>query len=159
MSRQQATGSIWSELLAVDLYKKNQGRIVRQATAAAVALVVFVGCYLLYQGRLAEYDAAVRLGVPGALLAAGCWFAFRLVNYPRFADFLISVEAEMAKVSWPTWPEVLRASLVVIAIMFLLAGTLFLFDMVWGWVFESLGVLNLKGDEADDAAAALDAAT
>ncbi|QDT15657.1 preprotein translocase subunit SecE [Alienimonas californiensis] len=144
MSRQQASGSIWSELLAAGLYKRNQGRIVRQATAAAVGLVVFIGCYVLAQGRLAEYDEPIRYGVPAVLLAAGCWFAFRLVNYPRFADFLISVEAEMAKVSWPTWPEVLRASLVVIAIMFLLAGVLFFYDMVWGWLFEALGVLRLQ---------------
>ena len=147
MSRQQASGSIWSELLAAGLYKRNQGRIVRQATAAAVGLVVFIGCYVLAQGRLAEYDDPIRYGVPAVLLAAGCWFAFRLVNYPKFADFLISVEAEMAKVSWPTWPEVLRASLVVIAIMFLLASVLFLFDMFWGWLFESVGVLRLKDGE------------
>ena len=144
MSRQQASGSIWSELLAAGLYKRNQGRIVRQATAAAVGLVAFIGCYVLAQGRLAEFDDAVRYGVPAVLLVAGCWFAFRLVNYPRFADFLISVEAEMAKVSWPTWPEVLRASLVVIAIMLLLAAVLFLYDMIWGWLFEAVGVLRLK---------------
>ncbi|MEM9702847.1 MAG: preprotein translocase subunit SecE [Planctomycetota bacterium] len=147
MSRQQASGSIWSELLAAGLYKRNQGRIVRQATAAAVGLVAFIGCYTLSQGRLAEFDDPIRYGVPGALLAAGCWFAYRLVNYPRFADFLISVEAEMAKVSWPTWPEVLRASLVVIAIMFLLASVLFIYDYIWGSVFETVGVLNLETPE------------
>ena len=145
MSRQQASGSLWPELLATGLYKRNQGRVVRQATAAAVALVVFIGCYVLAQGRLAEFGDGVRYGVPAVLLAAGCWFAFRLVNYPRFADFLISVEAEMAKVSWPTWAEVLRASLVVIAIMLLLAGVLFLFDMVWGWLFRLVGVLRIDG--------------
>jgi len=155
MSRQQASGSIWSELLAVGLYKRNQGRIVRQATAAAVGLVVFIGCYTLAEGRLAEYGEGpygdlIQYGIPALLLAAGCWFAFRLVNYPRFADFLISVEAEMAKVSWPTWPEVLRASLVVIGIMFLLAAVLFLFDMLWGWLFETLGVLDLEREPAID---------
>lgn len=29
----------------------------------------------------------------------GIWFGYRLVNWPRFADFLISVEAELNKVS------------------------------------------------------------
>ena len=151
MSRQQASGSIWSELLAAGLYKRNQGRIVRQATGAAVGLIAFIGCYVLAEGRLAEYGDGpygdlIQYGIPAVLLAAGCWFAFRLVNYPKFADFLISVEAEMAKVSWPTWPEVLRASLVVIAIMLLLAGVLFLYDMVWSWIFTQVGVLRL--DEA-----------
>jgi hypothetical protein len=48
------------------------------------------------------------VSVPGAglLLAAGLWSVYRLVNMPRFADFLIAVESEMAKVSWPTGGEV-----------------------------------------------------
>ena len=150
MSRSPASGSpasqsFWPELLSAGMYKRNQGKIVRQLTGGAVGLVAFLGCYVLAEGRLAAdgIPAAVRYGVPAALLAAGCWFAYRLVNYPRFADFLIAVEAEMAKVSWPTWPEVVRASLVVIAIMFLLAAVLFLYDQVWGFVFEQLGVLRV----------------
>ena len=50
----------------------------------------------------------------------------------------------MAKVSWPTWPEVVRASLVVIGIMFLLAFTLFLYDIVWSKIFTWVGVLRLE---------------
>ena len=30
------------------------------------------------------------------------WFAYRLVNLSSFADFLIAVEVEMTKVSWPS---------------------------------------------------------
>ena len=33
---------------------------------------------------------------------------------PAFADFLIAVEAEMNKVSWPTRTELFRGSMVVI---------------------------------------------
>ena len=147
MSRQTASGShgsIWGELLAGGLYKRNQGRVVRQATGIAIGLVAFIGCYVLSQGRLSEFGDAVRYGVPAALLAVGCWVAFRVVNYPRFADFLIAVEAEMAKVSWPTWPEVVRASLVVIGIMLLLAASLAIFDWLWYQVFTFFGVLRLE---------------
>ena len=69
--------------------------------------------------------------------AAGCagagrlWIAFRLVNMPRFADFLISVEAEMNKVSWPTRTELFAASMVVIVVIFLLTAILFVYDLVW----------------------------
>ena len=151
MSRQTATGSsssIWGELLTGGLYKRNQGRVVRQATAIAVGLVAFVGCYVLSQGRLSEFDDAWRYGIPAVLLAVGCWVAYRVVNYPRFADFLIAVEAEMAKVSWPTWPQVVRSSLVVIGIMFLLAAALALFDWVWFNIFSFFGVLRLDAVEA-----------
>ena len=32
------------------------------------------------------------------------------MNMPRFADFLIAVEAEMNKVSWPSKAELIRSS-------------------------------------------------
>ncbi len=71
--------------------------------------------------------------VPGTVpcrLALGAWIAFRIVNIPSFADFLISVEAEMNKVSWPSRGELYRASLVVIVVIFLLTAILFTYDLV-----------------------------
>jgi preprotein translocase subunit SecE len=61
---------------------------------------------------------------------------------PSFADFLISVEAEMSKVSWPTRGELIRASIVVILMIFFLAAILFGFDLVWRFLLEE--VLHLK---------------
>jgi preprotein translocase subunit SecE len=78
--------------------------------------------------------------VSGVVLVVGVWIAYRLVNMPRFADFLISVEAEMNKVSWPTRPELIRASLVVLFTIFFLAAVLFVFDLGWIWLFQRLGV-------------------
>ena len=42
----------------------------------------------------------------------------------QFADFLIAVEAEMAKVSWPTRSELIHSSLVVIITIIGLAAML-----------------------------------
>lgn len=84
----------------------------------------------------------VEAGIPAALFASGLWLGFRLVNWPRFADFLISVEAEMAKVTWPGKPELIRASIVVIVTILVLAVTLFLFDIVWQWFFNLIGVTS-----------------
>jgi len=64
------------------------------------------------------------------------------VNMPRFADFLIAVEAEMNKVSWPSRGELIRSSLVVIFVLFFLMGVLFGFDLFWGLVFEAIGILK-----------------
>jgi preprotein translocase subunit SecE len=80
--------------------------------------------------------------VPGLILAVGCWFSYRLVNYPQFADFLIAVEAEMNKVSWPSQTELIRSSLVVIFMMFFLAILLFGFDLFWQVLFTAIGVLQ-----------------
>ena len=70
------------------------------------------------------------------LLAAGLWFCYRLVNVPRFADFLISVESEMAKVSWPTGDEVVRSSAVIIFLIFALSAILAAYDLFWWFVLR-----------------------
>ena len=82
----------------------------------------------------------LRYLVPVGMVALGMWFAFRLVNWPKFADFLISVEAEMTKVSWPTKTELYRASMVVIFTMAFLALLLFAYDLIWQAIFDAVGV-------------------
>jgi len=134
-------GSFWSELLAVDLYKRNQGRLARQLTAAAIGLMVVAGAYILSQGPMADYSRGVKVGVPLGISALAAWIVFRLVNYPRFAEFLISVEAEMGKVSWASKQELYRATVVVLCTMFFLAFVLFFFDFLWQWIFRQIGVL------------------
>jgi preprotein translocase subunit SecE len=70
------------------------------------------------------------------------WLAYRLVNFPQFADFLIAVEAEMKKISWPSLQQCFRAAAVVIVTMFFLAAVLFLYDQLWIRFFEAIGVLR-----------------
>lgn len=141
MSREVAGTSppLTAELFSSGLYKPNQGRLVRQLTCLAIWVVVALGCWRLnvwLTGSMGWGDIAI----PGALLAVGGWVGYRLVNWPRFADFLIAVEAEMAKVSWPSRTELVRASIVVIFTIFFLAIILFMFDIVWQWIFTTIGV-------------------
>jgi preprotein translocase subunit SecE len=75
---------------------------------------------------------------PLIVLVVGLWVSFRIVNVPRFADFLISVEAEMNKVSWPSRSELFRASVVVIVVIFFLAATLFMYDVVLKWLLGNV---------------------
>jgi preprotein translocase subunit SecE len=143
--------SLFSELLTGSLYKPKQGRIVRQLTALAIWLACWLGGWQLSQamGAWVTPSSAVTgptfwstsvYWLPLTLVAAGMWFAFRLVHWPRFADFLISVEAEMSKVSWPPKTELYRASMVVIFTMAFLAILLFCYDAFWQLLFDWLGV-------------------
>ena len=76
-----------------------------------------------------------------ALIAAAIvWVGFRLVSYPVFANFLIAVEAEMNKVSWPNGQQLWRSSVVVMFVIFALAGFLFVFDAIWTAIFELIGI-------------------
>jgi preprotein translocase subunit SecE len=135
-----APNGFWSELFQFGLYKPNQGRIVRQITFAAMALLGSLGAWELYRsGALAGLGGVSHLLLI-ALIMMACWFAFRIVNYSTFAGFLIAVEAEMNKVSWPTKNEVWNAALVVMFVIFAMATFLFLFDLLWTFVFELIGI-------------------
>ena len=119
-------------------YKRSQGKVARQVTFLAMVAIVAAGAWLLS----ARADTEVgRYFVPLGVLAAGTWAAFRIVNMPRFADFLISVEAEMNKVSWPSRGELYRASLVVIVVIFLLVAILFGYDAALNYLlFKIFGI-------------------
>lgn len=129
------------EMFRTTLFKRNQGRIVRQVTFSAVAVAVAIGLWRMNATLSQEVGATIRYVLTGLLLAAGLWIAYRLVNVPQFADFLIAVEAEMAKVSWPTRTEVYRSSVVVLLMIFSLAVVLFVFDFLWSQLFQWIGVL------------------
>ncbi len=131
--------AFFQELFRVGLYKRNQGRIARQVTFAAMAVSILAGTFQLY-GSMTMMGPKWSLTIPSALMIGGLWVAYRLVNLPVFADFLIAVEAEMNKVSWPTRAELYRSSIVVLVTVFVLATLLFLFDFAWSQVFMTIGV-------------------
>ncbi len=143
MAKSKSESAFVGVLLNFDLYKRNQGRLARQLTAVAIAVVVFFGAWTLSQGVLADYEPGLRNGIPLAIAAIGVWFVFRLVNYPRFADFLISVEAEMDKVSWASRSELYRATIVVLVTMFFLGFVLLFYDIFWRWFFKLIGFLQV----------------
>ncbi len=139
-----ASGSFLGELFRLEAYKKRQGRTARQVTFVALALVVLVGVYRLNTWlSVVAADAftpPARLGLVWGVALLGVFLSYRLVNYSRFADFLIAVEAEMTKVSWPSRQELVRSSIVVIATMFILAAVLFGYDIILTWLFRIIGV-------------------
>lgn len=141
MSKQKAmsASSLVGEIFQVGLYKPSQGRITRQATCGVFWVVCALAAWraydTMYGAKNWQYIA------PLAILAIGFWAAYRLVNYARFADFLIAVEAEMNKVSWPSRGELVRSAIVVIFVIFSLAIILFGFDLFWRGLFQVCGIL------------------
>ena len=133
--------SFVQNLFQTGLYKRNQGRITRQVTFAAIAITVLLGAWRM-NAEANQTDLVMGLIVPVCVLLVGVWAAFRVVNLPSFADFLISVEAEMSKVSWPTRTELIRGSIVVLITILFLAGFLFVFDLIWTYVFSKLGIVG-----------------
>lgn len=170
-----AVSALWRDLFSTGFYKKSQGRIARQATAAVLGIVVLLAAFSLYsymsdkvlpltnlllvaapenatpeqleevhrrEGLYNTVNGYGRYAVPLVVILGGGWLAFRAVNIPQFADFLIAVEAEMNKVSWPTRQEMFRSAVVVIITIFGLAFVLFGYDFLWQFLLRMLGVLG-----------------
>jgi len=144
MSSKSAGASLLPELFRFGIYKSNQGRMVRQFTFFAVVVISAFGCVTLASGTLMPYGKGIQVGLPLAVWAVFCWIAFRLVNVPRFADFLVSVESELEKVTWPSRQEVIQATVVVLVTMFSLGLFLFLIDLLWTWLFNAIGFTEYK---------------
>jgi preprotein translocase subunit SecE len=132
-------GTFIRELIHVGVYKRSQGRITRQVTFAALALAVTSGLWRL-SVMMAGHGPVMQFAMPFAIWLGAMWICYRAVNLPAFADFLIAVEAEINKVSWPTWHELFRASLVVIVVIFALALLLAGYDIFWKLIFRMLGI-------------------
>jgi len=88
---------------------------------------------------------AVQFTVPLLLIAGSLWMAWRIVNVPAFADFLIATEAEMNKVSWTTQKKLLQDTVVVLMTLVLMAVFLFGMDYAWKVVlsWKPIGVLYI----------------
>ncbi len=136
---------LFKELLSYRLYKNSQGRLVRRLTMIAIVVLFASGAYKFTTLPLDNIpvlgDASVLWMIAGLLTLFGWWIGFRAINYPPFADFLISVEAEMVKVSWPSYAELYSSTLVVIVMFLILSALIFAFDLVWFFIFHKIGII------------------
>jgi preprotein translocase subunit SecE len=143
MARADRETSFWGVMLSPGMYKRNQGKLVRQLTAAAIALALALGLWQLWAAVLLDLQPeGLRWGLLGLLGGLCAWFTFRIINYPPFAEFLVDVEGELAKVTWPLKDELQRATVVVLATMFLFSVVLFTYDVVWQQLLRWIGILQ-----------------
>jgi len=159
-------------------YKANQGVRVRRGTVLAILALGFSGIYTLvtrrslgmdYPGRpndwfwqipfVEGYNTMtylpllfkIHLTVPIILALFTLWIAWRAVNWPLFADFLIATEAEMNKVSWTSKKRLVQDTIVVLTTVVLLTVFLFLVDILWIRALSSswtrVLVVDLKAEQ------------
>lgn len=140
---QNSANTFLAELTSFSFYKRNQGRLARRLTWAAIAAIAILGAWALRNAFLIPLDDSIEYGVPGTIGLLGCWLGFRVIHHPKFAEFLIATESEVEKVHWPDRPHVHRATIVVMVTMLLMGALLFVFDMVWRKVFTLIGFLEL----------------
>jgi preprotein translocase SecE subunit len=149
-------------------YKGSQGVRVRRATL--VGLLVVIGCgivTMINHGTLGTGDWVIdipgtgeifgtqlalylmfRVNVigPVVILFGLIFVAWRVINWPVFADFLIATEAELNKVSWTTRRRLTQDTIVVLVTVALMAFFLFVVDICWIRVLSSWPIEVLKVD-------------
>jgi preprotein translocase SecE subunit len=154
-------------------FKASQGVRVRRGTVVGVLTLGICGIYTLVTHRTFGYEAPglpandwfwkvpftgetdvlhpfvipliykIHLVMPVLLAGVLLLFAWRLVNVPAFADFLIATEAEINKVSWTTRRRLIQDTIVVLVTVLLMTIFLFAVDILWVLIlrYQYVGVL------------------
>jgi preprotein translocase SecE subunit len=147
-------------------YKRTQGLKMRRYTIVGILLIGLSGVWtLMKHGMLDETVkstgrndllmsmpymqpiavlADMKFTIPLLLTGAILWLAWRAVNMPVFADFLIATEAEMNKVSWTPRKRLIQDTIVVLVTTLLLTAFLLVVDLFWGWALSQIGILPSK---------------
>jgi preprotein translocase SecE subunit len=94
---------------------------------------------------------SIQFTLPLILLAVSIWFAWRVVNMPMFADFLIATEAELNKVSWTSQRRLIQDTIVVLITVVMMAVFLFGMDYTWKIVlsWKPIGVLHIPKETGE----------
>ena len=131
------------------IYKKGQGYWTRMGTAIGAAVLGGLITWQLYRYIPAfmsssEPGRAQRVGLisAGTFAIVYALFAWRLMNKPANVDFLIATDGEMKKVNWTSRRELIGSTKVVIIFMFLIAFILFAIDIIFGYFFQLIRVLD-----------------
>ena len=130
--------------MAMSVYKSGQGYWTRMLSAiGAATLVLTATAWLWDEFSVIPQNTEYWQGGMAVLMLVS-WFAllFWLFNRPRVADFLIATEAEMKKVNWPTKKEIIGSTWVVIAGTIMLAGLLWVVNLMFGAFFQLIGILE-----------------
>lgn len=130
--------------MALELYKPEEATRSRGMLAVSVGGLLLFGVLSLYEwlgsfeamerdfsNRMFgdEFPLNARVIIAFVLLLTCAISVYIAVNNRRAVEFLISTEAEMAKVSWPTKTEVFNNSLVVIVVTILIGIYLGVVDL------------------------------
>lgn len=137
--------------MTAGLYKPGQGYMTRMVSAIALGVLVFLGVSWLWE-QLApiRFESVETVYIQGAasvltIVLFGILGWILIGRNPRSVDFLIATEGEMRKVHWSSRREVFGSTWVVIVLTLFIAVYCYLFDLVFQFFFNQIGVLELAG--------------
>lgn len=122
--------------MRLKIYKRGQGYYTRLYSALVAFAIVAAGCYSLYRQLQGSGNLWVQAFVPAGVCAGFSWLIYWIVNKPNIADFMISAEGEIKKVSWSSRKEITTSTMVVIFVVAMMACMLFLADAFFRFMFD-----------------------
>ena len=117
------------------IYKRGQGYHTRLWSGLVVFAIAAGGCYVLWRKLTVLDNLWVETLVPVGLCVVIGLVLFWLLNRPGAADFMISAEGEIKKVSWSSRREITVSTMIVICVVVLMAVMLFAADMTFKSLF------------------------
>jgi preprotein translocase SecE subunit len=129
------------------VYKSGQGYWTRMGTAAGLGLIGLLTANFLYSElppriEYLQHHRNVAMAIAAGFLVVYGLLVWYYINKPTAADFLIATDLEMKKVNWTSRKELLGSTKVVIIFMFLIAAILFVTDVIFGYFFWLIRVLE-----------------
>ncbi len=135
------------------IYKSGQGYWTRMGTVGGAALVLALFVSFIYHNMPVWIGSAsippataksITIYTLAAFVAVYALVIFWVMNKPTNADFLIATDSEMKKVNWTSKAELWGSTKIVIIFMFFIATMLFGFDIIFGYFFYFIKVLQSK---------------
>ena len=123
-------------------YRANQGGLTRKICLAVVSAILSWVALSLFSVFYRRQSGVVWLVICVCIVFFVSVLSIKVLDRPRWADFLISVQSEVDKITWPSNSDVRRHTLVVLWLLFSLAIMVFLFDIMWQWMFRLSGFLQ-----------------
>lgn len=118
-----------------EIYKRGQGYYTRLWSGLVAFGIAAGGCYVLWLKLAVITNLWVKTLVPVGLCIGAGLLTFWLMNKPGTADFMISAEGEIKKVSWSSRREIAVSTLIVICVVVFMAIMLFTADMTFKSLF------------------------
>lgn len=126
-----------------NIYKRSQAKDTRLWSGVLVFAIVAVGCFVLHS-QLQVYDNIwVEVMIPLGLCTGIGLFIFWFSNRPTVADFLISAESEIKKVSWSSRREIMVSTTIVIIVVSLIAALIRCADLLFAFVLYHPQIINI----------------
>jgi preprotein translocase subunit SecE len=125
--------------MGLEIYKHGQGKYTRLWSGVGAAAIIGLGCFRLYEklGVLTN-NLWMQTMIPAALFVVLVGLLFWVINKPSVADFMISAEGEIKKVSWSSRQEIRDSTLIVVVVVVFLALLLAFSDVILQILFEKL---------------------